>query len=212
MADKKKGWLYNVFLMVMILAMGAWLAYQYAPIPEPVRSRVAALLGQEPDAASGDEEADAPSDEETAADDEATTGTARVAKKPSPTPSPTPKTRVVANNQFQNINKLNVFDPLYTPTPTPTPPPPPPPKQPELEKALRDWQLEYYRKQKTIWHFKNKRIKDQTYDVEVGKSFTLQDAGRSFDVNIVPEGKYGVTFVYPGPPEQRKTFSLVEQP
>lgn len=211
MAEKKKGWLYNVFLIAMILGMGAWLAYQYAPIPEPLRSRVEALLGREPDSAGGDEQADATSDEETAADDEATTGTARVAKKPSPAPSPTPKPRVVANNQFQNINKLNVFDPLYTPTPTPTPKPPDPPKPPDLEKALRDWKLEYYRKQKTIWHFTNKRVKDQAYDVEIGKSFTLQDAGRPFDVNIVPEGKYGVTFVYPGPPEQRKTFSLVEQ-
>ncbi|HNY26095.1 MAG TPA: hypothetical protein PLA90_08850 [Candidatus Sumerlaeota bacterium] len=212
MAEKKKGWLYNVFLMVMILGMGAWLTYQYAPIPESVRSRVGAFLGQSPEA-SREEAGDAVDTAETAVDDEATTGTApaRVAKKPSPTPPPTPKARVVANNQFQNINKLNVFDPIYTPTPTPTPPPPPAQKQPELEKALRDWQLEYYRKQKTIWHFKNKRIKDQAYDVEIGKTFTLQDGGRSFDVNIVPEGKYGVTFVYPGPPEQRKTFSVVEQ-
>ncbi len=214
MAEKKKGWLYNVFLIVMILGMGAWLAYEYAPIPESLRAQVAALVGRPaPEGTEEEPEAAVASSEEAPADDEATTETVapRVAKTPSPTPSPTPRSRAVAANQFTHINKLNVFNPLFTPTPTPTPAPPPPPKQPVLEKALRDWKLEYYRKQKTVWHFSNKRIKDQTYDVEIGKTFTLQDGGQSFDVNIVPEGKWGVTFVYPGPPEQRKTFSLVEQ-
>ncbi len=213
MAEKKKGWLYNIFLIVMILGMGGWLAYEYAPIPDSVRTRAGALLGQSSEASSDSEEADVALDEEAATGDEATTDTAttRVAKKPSPTPAPTPKSRVVASNQFANINKLNVFNPLYTPTPTPPPRATPPPTPIDLKKAVRDWKLEYYRKQKTIWHFTNKRVKDQTYDVEIGKTFTLQDGGRSFDVNIVPEGKWGVTFVYPGPPEQRETFSLVEQ-
>jgi hypothetical protein len=213
MAEKKKGWLYNTFLFVMILGMGGWLAYQYAPIPESVRTRVGALLGQSPDASSdGEAEADAALDEEAAVGDEATSGTAttRVAKKPSPTPAPTPKSRVVADNQFSNINKLNIFDPLYTPTPTPTPKPPEAVKPPDLEKALRDWKFEYALKKKTVWHFVNKRVKDQAYDVEIGKTFTLQDGGRPFDVNIVADGKYGMAFVYPGPPEQRKAFSMLD--
>jgi hypothetical protein len=80
-----------------------------------------------------------------------------------------------------------------------------------LEKALRDWKLEYYRKQKTVWHFPTSASRTRPTMSRIGKTFTLQDGGQSFDVNIVPEGKWGVTFVYPGPPEQRKTFSLVEQ-
>jgi hypothetical protein len=76
MAEKKKGWLYNAFLIVMILGMGAWLAYEYAPIPESLRAQVAALVAR-PAGRRERNRGCVASSEEAPADDVATTETSR---------------------------------------------------------------------------------------------------------------------------------------
>jgi hypothetical protein len=117
--------------------------------------------------------------------------------------------KIAAGESFPNIDKVNIFDPLYAKPirinviGDPLPPNP--------GGVFRDWKLEYARKKKTIWHFSNRRLKDESYDMEVGKTYTFYDRERPFEIKVKPNGKWGVTFVYPGPPEQRKSFSLVEQ-
>ncbi len=117
----------------------------------------------------------------------------------------------VCSEQFLNVGRENIFDPLYEAVEVKKDAPSKKEETINPGAALQDWKLEYVLKKKTIWHFSNKHRKDESYDMEVGKTYTLYDRGRPFEITVVRQGKWGVTLVHSGPPEQRKTFSLVEQ-
>jgi hypothetical protein len=112
-------------------------------------------------------------------------GTGLETPAPTPTPLPGPINESVYGI-FPNIGTLAILRELVTPPPTPTPPPPTPAPTPSLERAIKNWQFEYFlpSRQTYIFSIKGAPPDGPEIRIKVGEFVTAQDPGTRQDMKV----------------------------